>query len=118
MNGNELRHKLALQKWSAIVEECQSSEMSVSNWCKSKNIVTSSYYKWEKAVLEESRKRTPATTQFVEIPSSVCTKEIASMDLSESGIIIASITTDKMKLQIYDSMPADMLQKVLQVMKC
>jgi len=42
----EAKTEFRLRQWTQIIQEYQSSGMTVTNWCKQHNINTKSYYYW------------------------------------------------------------------------
>ena len=65
---SELRHR----EWTAQIQECQNSGMTVKEWCESSGIKLSTYYSRLKAVREETLSRQPKLHEIV--PVSVSTE--------------------------------------------
>ncbi|MFR8411218.1 MAG: IS66 family insertion sequence element accessory protein TnpA, partial [Butyricicoccus sp.] len=47
MTSAELKHRAKLQEWSARIQNCRSSGLSVRAWCRQEGINASTYYRWE-----------------------------------------------------------------------
>jgi len=55
----EIKHQIALRKWSVIINECQQSGVFVEKWCEEHGIGVKSYYYWLKKVREATMKELP-----------------------------------------------------------
>lgn len=64
----ELRHR----EWAEQIQECQSSGMTVTAWCKEKGISQHTYYSRLNVVRKELLKRAGLPLQQI-VPLSVCT---------------------------------------------
>ena len=64
----ELRHR----EWAEQIQECQSSGMTVTAWCKEKGISQHTYYSRLNVVRKELLKRAELPLQQI-VPLSVCT---------------------------------------------
>ena len=53
MTSIELKHEANMQRWAQAIEECRSSGVSVKAWCETQGITTTTYYRWERAVLSK-----------------------------------------------------------------
>lgn len=40
MTSAELKHRAELQEWAAQIQECRSSGLSVSEWCRQQGVTT------------------------------------------------------------------------------
>lgn len=52
MTSNELKHKAKLQEWALTVQACRSSGKPVKQWCIENKIKATTYYRWEREILE------------------------------------------------------------------
>ena len=52
--------QLRLQHWIEIINQCQSSGMTVKSWCKCNNINKDQYYYWLRKVRERTLEQLPA----------------------------------------------------------
>ena len=51
MTSAELKHRVKLQEWSARIQDCRSSGLSVRAWCRQEEINAATYYRWERELL-------------------------------------------------------------------
>lgn len=51
-----VKHQLLVEKWSAIICECQSSGQNVADWCKEHQVSKPSYYYWLKKIRHQALK--------------------------------------------------------------
>lgn len=51
---SNVKQQLRLQEWSRQIEECQSSGMTVKQWCTKQNIRTNTYYQRLKKIREHT----------------------------------------------------------------
>lgn len=58
--------EMKLRIWEERVIDCRSSGKSVRNWCKEHNIDYSTYFRWEKQVLETSMTKAGNKVAFLE----------------------------------------------------
>ena len=58
--------EMKLRIWEERVIDCRSSGKSVRNWCKEHSIDYSTYFRWEKQVLETSRTKAGNKVAFLE----------------------------------------------------
>ena len=71
MTSAELKHRVKLQEWSARVQECRSSGLSVRAWCRQKDVTTAAYYRWERELLAAAQivPQQAADVTFAELPA-------------------------------------------------
>ncbi len=58
-----VKAQLRLQKWSQLIEECQSSNMTVTAWCEANDIHIKTYYYWLRKVRNHTLQQMPALTE-------------------------------------------------------
>ncbi len=65
----EFKRESALQIWSARVAECRNSGKAVKTWCHEQGIAMSTYYSWEKRLIDKAfKERTvPSAAQNVQL---------------------------------------------------
>ena len=51
MTSAELKHGAKLQEWSARIQDCRSSGLSVRAWCRQEEINAATDYRWERELL-------------------------------------------------------------------
>lgn len=116
MGACELKRQAKLEQWKTQVIDCRSSGMSVRGWCAEHNILTKTYYRWEKEILSSaaaelvpavSAPQPPAT--FVELPS--------LPERQTVGGVAASIQIGKGKADIYSGADAAVVRAICQVLK-
>ena len=75
MTSMELKHKAKLKEWSEKIQECRSSELSVTQWCRLQGCTTTTYYRWERELLslaEAGPKRLEAPVmEFEALPAAL-----------------------------------------------
>ena len=55
-----VKAQLRLQEWARLIEDCQSSDMTVAAWCEANSISTKTYYYRLRKVWEHTLESTPA----------------------------------------------------------
>ena len=65
--GN-VKAQLRLQEWARLIEDCQSSDMTVAAWCEANNISTKTYYYRLRKVREHTLEHVPALTENLSAP--------------------------------------------------
>ena len=67
-----MKHGAKLQEWSARIQDCRSSGLSVRAWCRQEEINAATYYRWERELLTAADQApcsaVPAVT-FAELPA-------------------------------------------------
>ena len=72
MTSAELKHRAKLQEWTARIQDCRSSGLSVRAWCRQEGINAATYYRWERELLTGVRRNgiPPSTAvTFAELPA-------------------------------------------------
>ena len=72
MTSAELKRRAKLQEWSARIQDCRSSGLSVRAWCRQEEINAATYYRWEHELLTGVRRNgAPPSTAvtFAEVPA-------------------------------------------------
>ena len=113
MTSTELKHYAKLQEWSARIQDCRSSGLSVRAWCRQKEINATTYYRWERELLTGVRRnRTlPSTTvTFAELPAPVQ----ASRNVAER---CATLHIGKASLDIYPGCDAEQLRLLVELLR-
>ena len=67
MTSTELKHQAKLEDWALEVQDCRSSGLPVSAWCKQRGIHKTTYYRWEREVLAYTgnSRESPSKAQIV-----------------------------------------------------
>lgn len=74
MTANALKHQAKLQEWTEAIQVCRSSGLSVKQWCRNRGVTTTTYYRWERELLElaggtRNKPQLANTTTFAELPA-------------------------------------------------
>ena len=113
MTSTELKHHARLQTWSAAIQECRSSGLSVKQWCKQRDVTPTTYYRWERELLalartEEHTKR--ETMVFAELPTPKC--EI--QNVSER---VATFRINDVSVDIYAGVQPELLKALVETLR-
>ena len=65
MNAWDVKQETAIPLWQARIKECRSSGMTVKEWCASKGIKRSTYYKWEALCIAWATQRTTSNAGVI-----------------------------------------------------
>ena len=112
MTATELKHEANLQRWAEAIRECRSSGVSVKACCETQGITTTTYYRWERAVLNkvEGLKQAAAGVSFAELATPKQMQRNAAQQ-------VATLRYKEVSLEIYPGMDADTLQVILSVLR-
>ena len=113
MTSAELKHRAKLQEWSARIQNCRSSGLSVRAWCKEHGVSKETYYRWERELLTGVRRNgTPPSTAvtFAELPAP---KQV-SRNVAER---CATLHTDNASLDIYSGCDAEQLKILVELLR-
>ena len=112
MTSAELKHRAKLQGWSARIQDCRSSGLSVRAWCRQEEINAATYYRWERELLalaETEPCSSASAVRFAELP----TPKQGSRNVAER---CATLRIGSASLDIYsgcDSVQLKMLVELL-----
>ena len=113
MTSNELKHQAKLQEWTARIQDCCSSGLSVRAWCRQKEINATTYYRWERELLAAAgtapRSSKPAIT-FAELPAA---KQM-SRNIAERS---ATLHIGNASLDIYSGCDAEQLKMLVELLR-
>ena len=112
VTATELKHQANLERWAEAIQECRSSGVPVKAWCETQGITTTTYYRWERAVLSkvDGMQQAAARVSFAELPAP------AQMQRSVAEQV-ATLRYKEVSLEIYPGMDADTLQVILSVLQ-
>ena len=112
MTAIELKHQANLQRWAEAIQECRSSGVSVKAWCATQGITTTTYYRWERAVLSkvEGIQEAPTRVSFAELPTPIQMRGSVAQQ-------VATLRYKEVSLDVYPGMDADTLQVILSVLR-
>lgn len=112
MTSAELKHRAKLQEWTARIQDCRGSGLSVRAWCRQEGINAATYYRWEREVLAAAgtmpRSSVPAVT-FAELPA----PEQVSCNVAERS---ATLRIGSASLDIYPSCDAEQLKMLAELL--
>ena len=113
MTSAELKHHAKLQEWAARIQDCRSSGLSVSEWCRQRGITTATDYRWERELLTGVRRNgAPPSTAvtFAELP---VPKQV-SCSVTER---CATLHIGKASLDIYPGCDAEQLRLLVELLR-
>ena len=112
MTAIELKHQANLQRWAQAIQECRSSGASVKAWCETQGITTTTYYRWERAVLSkvDGLQQAPARVSFAELPTPIQMQRNVAQQ-------VATLHYKEASLEIYPGMDADMMQILMTALR-
>ena len=113
MTSAELKHRAKLQEWSARIQDCRSSGLSVSEWCRQLGVTTATYYRWERELLTGVQKNgAPSSTAvtFAELPAP---KQV-SCNVAER---CATLHIGKASLDVYPGCNAEQLKMLVELLR-
>ena len=92
------------------IQECRSSSLSVSEWCRQRGVATTTYYRWERELLTAAKpvscSSVPAAT-FAELPE----PKKMSRNVSER---CATLRIGSASLDIYPGCDAEQLKLLVE----
>ena len=112
MTAIELKHEANLQRWSQAIRDCRASGVSVKKWCETQGITTTTYYRWERAVLSkvQSLQKSTERVSFAELPTPPQVQRTVAQQ-------VATVRYNDISLDIYSGMDADTLQFILSAIR-
>jgi hypothetical protein len=113
MTSTELKHRGQLQNWAEAVRDCRSSGLSVKQWCKQREITTTTYYRWEREVLAlantEKAKGVEAGVTFVELPAAQAQRKVSER--------AATFRYGDIYVDIYNEASPELLRSILEAVR-
>ena len=113
MTSAELKHRAKLQEWSARIQDCRGSGLSVSEWCRQRGVTTATYYRWERELLTAANQASCSavpTVTFAELPE----PKKMSRNVSER---CATLHIGKASLDIYPGCDAEQLRLIVELLR-
>lgn len=102
-----LRHEQNIALWSKQVEECNSSGLSVTKWCRENNIPVSTYWNRQRKVFEAFSR--DSSNRFVEVT--------VQPEISTTSPIAATINSGNFIADIHSGADEDTITAVLRAMR-
>ena len=112
MTSNELKHEAKLQEWAARMQDCRGSRLTVRAWCERQGITSSTYYRWERELLDEVETAPPPSAPavtFAELPP-----KQASRSVTERS---ATLRIGDVSLDVYPGCDAEQLKMLVELMR-
>ena len=113
MTSAELKRRAKLQEWAARIQDCLSSGLSVSEWCRQRGVTTATYYRRERELLTGVRRNgAPPSTAvtFAELP----TPKQVSRNVAER---CATLHIGSASLDIYSGCDAEQLRLLVELLR-
>lgn len=116
MTSMELKHRAKLKEWSEKIQECRSSELSVTQWCRLQGCTTTTYYRWERELLslaETGPKRLEASVvEFEALPA-------ALQPQPRKAERFATVRVKGSMIEFYEAIGPEMVRAVIEALgKC
>lgn len=109
VTSTELKHQARLQDWSEAIRDCRSSGLSVKQWCRQREITTTTYYRWERELLAlanaERNAAKDAAVTFVELPTAQQQRNVSER--------AATIRLGNVSIDIYKEVSPELLKVML-----
>ena len=113
MTSAELKHHAKLQEWSARIQDCRSSGLSVRAWCRQEEINATTYYRWERELLalaETEPCSSVSAVRFAELPA----PKRVSRNVAERS---ATLHIGNASLDIYPGCDTEQLKMLVELLR-
>ena len=113
MTSAELKHRVKLQEWSARIQDCRSSGLSVRAWCRREGVNAATYYRWERELLASAETvphSSVPTVRFAELPA----PEKVSHNVAERS---ATLHIGNVSLDIYSGCDTEQLKMLVELLR-
>ncbi len=113
MTSAKLKHHAKLQEWSARMQDCRSSGLSVRAWCRQEGVNVTTYYRWERELLalaETGPCSSVSAVRFAELPAP---KQV-SCSVAER---FTTLHIGKASLDIYPGCDAEQLRLLVELLR-
>ena len=113
MTSTELKNQAKLQEWSARIQDCRSSGLSVRAWCRQEGVNATTYYRWEwelLALAETEPCSSVSAVRFAELPAP---KQV-SRNVAERS---ATLHIGNASLDIYPGCDAEQLRLLVELLR-
>lgn len=130
MNVNQTLHQANLAKWSALINEQQSSGLNIKQWCQENNHSLYAFYYWKRILKEEYVKSVipdivPITPESL---SSEANPRLESRDLYNScnhslaevtpaASKTVSVSVGDIKIDIGDNASDDLISRIIKAVR-
>ena len=113
MTSTELKRQAKLQEWSAWIQDCRSSDLSVRAWCRQEGVNATTCYRWERELLstaETGPRSDVPVVRFAEFPA----PKQASRSVAER---CATLHVGKASLDICPGCDAEQLRLLVELLR-
>ena len=113
----QAKTELRLQGWSELIAECQSSRMTVKDWCAIHDINIKTYYYWLRKVRkttyelmtkEQAPVSSPSGLSFAEIPMR---RTVTPAGPSQPDVVIQK---GRLRIELNNSVSDELLVRILE----
>ena len=112
MTSAELKHRAKLQEWAARMQDCRGSGLTVRAWCERQGITSSTYYRWERELLDEVETAPPPSAPavtFAELPPKQTSRSVTERS--------ATLRIGEVSLDVYPGCDAEQLKMLVELMR-
>jgi putative transposase len=119
MDAKEVQQQYLLSKWTAIIQECRTSQLSVKDWCLENNVNKDQYFYWQRKV----RKQLCASVEDVAKEQAIAFAPLQVEKSCNRAMPTGSFATDLLlniggyQLQINNDTDSKLLETVLRVIQ-
>jgi len=78
----QVKNRFRMEQWMQIIKDCQSSDLTVKEWCAQNEIKQQSYYYWLKKIRKAACEQLPAIQTEAELSKPV---EFAKLQVNPSN---------------------------------
>ena len=113
MTSTELKRQAKLQEWSAWIQDCRSSGLSVRAWCRQEEINAATYYRWEREFLDLAETEpcsSVSAVRFAELPAP---KQVSRNAAERS----ATLHIGNASLDIYPGCDTEQLKMLVELLR-
>ncbi len=100
-----VNHSNQVALWSERIAACRSSGQTVSQWCKAEGISLSTYYGWQRKLLEQ------LTAQ-----ETVCFAEI-SVPQTPSSNVVATLRAGEIRIELSNRADSTLIHNLVEALK-
>ena len=112
MTSNELKHQAKVQEWGLAIQECRGSGLPVREWFRQRGVTTTTYYRWEREVLSNIRRKDAAVSSgaaFVELAVPQPLREVPQRT--------ATLNIGNGSIDLYQEMNPELLQTLVEMLR-
>lgn len=106
----DAKNEFRLRQWTQIIQNCQSSEMSVVAWCSQNNVNIKSYYYWLRKLRSTACESGALTTRRNEQP-------IIPVAFKQTKTPAVTVHLPSISVDIHDGASGETIEAVLAALK-